>query len=131
MRRSGLRRRRAPLRRGRPLDRRTPLDRKTALQRTAFAPASDAQRAKVAGRRCLACNSDSRIDPAHVVPRSLGGCDDPLCVVPLCRACHRRYDSGTLDLVACLEPAHRAEAAHAVQHLGLAGAMRRISGQRG
>jgi hypothetical protein len=63
-------------------------------------------------------------------PRSLGGCDDALCVVAPCRARHRRYDSGTLDLVAHLEPRHRAEAAHAVEHLGLAGALRRISGNR-
>jgi hypothetical protein len=64
------------------------------------------------------------------VPRSLGGCNDALCVVALCRACHRRYDSGTLDLVAHLVPRHRAEGAHAVEHLGLAGALRRISGNR-
>ena len=123
-------RRSTPLRRGRPLDRRTPLKRKTPLERKPFAPASAAQRAKVAGRRCLVCNASARIDPAHLVPRSLGGCDDALCVVALCRSCHRRYDRGELDLVAYLEPAHRAEAAHAVAHMGLAGALRRISGKR-
>jgi hypothetical protein len=26
-----------------------------------------------------------RIDPAHLIPRSLGGCGDRLCVVPVCR----------------------------------------------
>ena len=41
---------------------------------------------------------------AHVVPRSLGGCDDALCVVALCRDCHRRYDRGALDLVPSWSP---------------------------
>ena len=123
-------RRSTPLRSGRPLDRRVPLKRKTPLERKPFAPASAVQRAKVAGRRCLVCNAATRIDPAHLVPRSLGGCDDALCVVALCRPCHRRYDHGELDLVAYLEAGHRAEAAHAVGHLGLAGALRRISGKR-
>ena len=129
MRRARIRRRTA-LRRGRPPARRTPLQRKTPLQRQPFTAASAPQRAKVAGRRCLVCNASARIDPAHLVPRSLGGCDHALCVVALCRTCHRRYDTGGLDLVAWLEPDHRAEAAHAVSHLGLAGALRRISGQR-
>ena len=130
-------RRRAPLRRGRPLERTSSLKRATPLRRTtplasgSWTPASPPQRAKVAGLRCLACNRATRIDPAHVVPRSLGGCDDALCVVALCRDCHRRYDRGELDLVPYLEPDLRAEAAHAVEHLGLAGALRRLSGTRG
>ena len=124
-------RRRTALRRGRPPTRRARLKRVTPLKRVPCAPASAAQRAKVAGQQCLVCESDTRIDPAHLVPRSLGGCDDALCVIALCRSCHRRYDSGRLDLVAHLEPDHRAEAAHAVEHLGLAKAVRRISGRRG
>lgn len=119
------------MRRGHPPARRTPLKRTTALKRTAFAPASAAQRAKVKGWRCLVCSISTRIDPAHLIARSVGGCDDALCVVALCRSCHRRYDSGALDLVAYLEPEHRAEAAHAVQHVGLAAALRRISNTRG
>lgn len=130
MKRSGIRRR-TRLRRGRPPAKETGLARRTPLKRAAFSPASAAQRARVAGRRCLVCDSATRIDPAHLVPRSLGGCDAPLCVIALCRACHRRYDRGALDLVAYLEPAHRAEAAHAVEHLGLARALRQISGTRG
>jgi hypothetical protein len=66
---------------------------------------TDAQRAAVAGRTCIVCGSERRIDPAHLIPRSLGGCDDPLCVVPACRRCHRAYDRGELDLLAYLEPA--------------------------
>jgi len=130
MRRTPIRRGR-PLRRGRPPARRTPLRRTTALKRRPFAPASAAQRTKVKAARCLVCGSHTPIDPAHLIARSAGGCDDALCVVALCRSCHRRYDSGALDLVAYLEPDHRAEAAHAVAHVGLAGALRRISGRRG
>ena len=56
-------------------------------------------------------------------------CGDPLCVVPLCRRpCHRAYDSGELDLLPHLEPEWRAQLAHAVGHVGLIGALRRISG---
>lgn len=128
--RRALRRRGRPLERHSSLRRTTPLRRKTALARKSWAAASAPQRVKVGGRRCLACNRATRIDPAHVVARSLGGCDDALCVVALCRDCHRRYDRGELDLVPHLEPDLRAEAAHAVEHLGLAGALRRLSGTR-
>jgi hypothetical protein len=121
-------RRSRSLRRGAQLQRRTALKRSTPLKRVPYAPASEAQRAKVAGERCVVCRAAARIDPAHLVPRCLGGCDDALCVIALCRRCHRAYDRGLIDLVAYLEPRHRAEAAHAVEHLGLAGAQRRISG---
>jgi hypothetical protein len=92
--------------------------------------ATDSQRAAVVGRTCIVCGSDRRIDPAHLIPRSLGGCGDALCVVPVCRRCHRAYDRGELDLLPCLEPAWRAQLAHAVGHVGLIGALRRISGDR-
>jgi hypothetical protein len=92
--------------------------------------ASDAQRAAVVGRLCIVCGADKRIDPAHLIPRSLGGCGDRLCVVPACRDCHRAYDRGELDLLHYLEPAWRAQLAHAVGHVGLVGALRRISGGR-
>ena len=92
--------------------------------------ATDAQRAAVAGRTCIVCGSDRRIDPAHLISRSLGGCGDALCVVPACRRCHRAYDGGELDLLPYLEPAWRAQLAHAVGHVGLIGALRRISGAR-
>jgi hypothetical protein len=128
--------RRTPLRRGREPRRRSALKRgralrrSTPLARTSVAPASAAQRAKVAGRRCLVCGAITRIDPAHLVPRSLGGCDAADCVVPLCRVHHRAYDQGGLDLVAHLEPRWRREVAHAVGHLGLVGAQGRLSGRR-
>jgi hypothetical protein len=88
------------------------------------------QRAAVAGRSCVVCGSHRRIDPAHLIPRSLGGCGDPLCVVPLCRLHHRCYDRGELDLLPYLEPAWRAQLSHGVGHVGLIGALRRISGHR-
>jgi hypothetical protein len=90
--------------------------------------ASDAQRAAVAGRACIVCGSEQGVDPAHVIARSLG-CGDALCVVPLCRVCHRAYDTGRLDLLPYLEPQWRAQLAHAVAHAGLIGALRRVSGE--
>ena len=114
-------RRRAPLRAGRPLRRLTPLRRTTSMA------ATDSQRLAVAGRPCIACASEHRVDAAHVIPRSLG-CGDALDVVPLCRACHRAYDTGRLDLLPYLEPKWRAQVAHAVGHVGLIGALRQISG---
>jgi len=115
-------RRRAPLHAGRPLRRLTPLRRTTSMA------ATDAQRAAVAGRPCIACGAEHRVDAAHVIPRSLG-CGGALDVVPLCRACHRAYDAGELDLLPFLEPEWRAQVSHAVGHVGLIGALRRISGR--
>jgi hypothetical protein len=121
---------RTPLRRRAKLRAVKPPRRTSPLQPTASMAATDAQRAAVAGRSCIVCGSDRRIDPAHLIPRSLGGCGDPLCVVPACRRCHRTHDRGELDLVQYLEPAWRPQLAHAVEHVGLIGALRRISGGR-
>jgi hypothetical protein len=128
-------RRSAPLRRGKQLERRTALRRsgppvrRTPLRRSAVTPASPAQRAKVAGRACLVCGQRP-VDPAHLVPRSLGGCDHPDCVVPLCRTHHRLYDRGRLDLLSRLEPRFRAELAHGLLHLGLLRLLRRVTATR-
>jgi hypothetical protein len=64
------------------------------------------------------------------VPRSLGGCDHPKCVVPLCRRCHRAYDARRLDLLPHLEPCFRAELAHALTHLSLVAPLRQVTGER-
>jgi hypothetical protein len=48
--------------------------------------------------------ADGRPSRRNVVPRSLGGCDHPDCIVPLDRRCHRAYDRGELDLLPHLEP---------------------------
>jgi hypothetical protein len=91
--------------------------------------ASPEQRAKVAGHACLVCGGRPP-DPAHLVPRSLGGCDHPSCCVPLCRSHHRAYDRGELDLLSHLEPRYRTELAHGLLHLGLLRLLRRVSGTR-
>lgn len=114
----------------RPLKRRTPLTpegelrRKNALAcstpltRAPLAAAFEEQRRKVDGRSCLVCERSDGVDPAQLAPRSRGGCDHPDCVVPLCRRCHRAFDDGRLDLLPYLEPHHRAELGHALQHHG-------------
>ena len=121
---------RTPMRRRERLRASSKLQRSKPLQRTASMAASERQRAAVLGHRCIVCGADKRIDPAHLIPRSLGGCGAPQCVVPLCRRCHRAYDRAELDLLPYLEPAWRPQLAHAVAHLGLIGALRRVSGRR-
>jgi 5-methylcytosine-specific restriction endonuclease McrA len=128
--RTALLARPTPLTRTSPPVRRTPLRRSTSLEPSGPAAASAAQRLKVDGLTCLVCGARRAIDPAHLVPRSLGGCDEADCVVPLCRRHHRAYDGGELDLLPYLEPARRAEICHAVTHLGLIGALRRLTGRR-
>jgi hypothetical protein len=92
--------------------------------------ATDAQRAAVAGRPCIVCGATSPVDPAHLTSRAQGGCDAPTCCIALCRVHHRAYDAGELDLLPFLEPGCRAQLAHAVGHVGLIGALRRVSGIR-
>jgi hypothetical protein len=132
-------RRTTPLRRGAPPARRTRLARRTPLRRARTArgaiargsmAASDAQRAKIVGGACVVCLQTKGLTPAHLAPRSRGGCDHPDCVVPLCWMHHRAFDTGRLELLPHLEPRWRAEVAHAVLHLGLIGAMRRLSRER-
>jgi hypothetical protein len=53
----------------------------------------------------VVCGAGPRIHPAHLIPRSLGGCGDALCVIPLCGFHHRAYDRGEFDLLPYLEPA--------------------------
>jgi len=90
-----------------------------APQRTGFTPASSAQRAKVKGRGSIV-SAKSPCDPAHLVPRSHGGCDHPDCVIALTRAEHRAFDDGRLDILpyliaqgAWVELAHMIGAHHA------------------
>ncbi len=81
--------------------------------------ASAAQRRKVSGLRCLVCGR-SAVDPAHLVPRRLGGCDSPDCVVALCRTHHRMFDTGGLALMPYLGPGVEGELRHALTHVGRA-----------
>jgi hypothetical protein len=97
-----------------------------------------AQRAKVKLLTCLGCGrevdpdtvGDWTIDPAHLVPRSAGGCDDPPCVIPLCRhryipteGCHPIFDGKVLGKTVDLHPriargGWEKELAHAIREHG-------------
>ena len=89
-------------------------------------PANDFQRRKIISSPPLRTTpSLSRISPDPAVAGRVPG---PAVRVALCRRCHRTYDRGELDLLPYLEPAWRPQLAHAVGHVGLVGALRRISG---
>jgi hypothetical protein len=130
MRRSNGPARRTPPRRSAPLRpgpwRKPTGDAQIPGRRPPFG-ASEAQRRKIVGGACIVCLQTKGITPAHLAPRSLGGCDDPDCVVPLCWMHHRAYDTGRLELLPYLEPRWRGEVAHAVLHLGLIGALRGLA----
>lgn len=66
------------------------------------------------------------IDPAHIIDRARGGCDDEDCICPLPRLLHSMYDAGKLDLLPWLT---RDEQAHAAKHAGLLGALKRTTGE--
>ncbi len=106
-----------------------------------------AQRAKVKLLACVGCGRQVdpeeggpwKIDPAHLVPRSAGGCGDQLCVIPLCRnvfnpdlGCHRPYDLGELDIHGKLvDCGYFAEMAHAIEahHLSPLTLVQRLTGE--
>jgi 5-methylcytosine-specific restriction endonuclease McrA len=92
--------------------------------------ASPAQRLKCRDADCIVCGSPPPSDPAHCIPRSLGGKDHQHDVVPLCRRCHNAYDTGALDLLPFLEPGYRREQERAVELVGLAAAYRRLTNTR-
>lgn len=88
-------------------------------------------RAKVdAEGECRVCNRGDGLEAAHVIGRVHDPADGkvrPVDVIPLCGACHRNYDGRNLDLLPYLT--HDEQAA-AVGHLGIIGALRRISGRQ-
>jgi hypothetical protein len=127
-----------------PLGRGSGLKRETGLKpsakrpkRTPLGHASADQKAKVEreGPRLIVKENAftshdemvAHLDPAHVTPRAIGGCDHEDCIVPLSRAQHRRYDNGELDLLPYLT---LEEQAHAVSHLGIVGALKRTTGEQ-
>lgn len=108
------------------LKRKTPLKR-TALKpsrkptrRSGFTPASPAQREKARIEPCVVSGDEvvygAIIDPAHLCARAHGGCDSELCVVPLRRDLHRRFDDGDLDLLPHLIGRRVPELCHALEH---------------
>lgn len=100
------------------------------MRRSAVSPASDAQRRKVVDRCCVSCGTPNGCDPAHLWPRSLGGCDDQDCVIPLCRECHEDFDRGLVDLEPVLAlPQFAAERSHMASHASFARCVRRLNGQ--
>jgi hypothetical protein len=111
---------------------RTQMTRKPSkLRRGPVGHASPAQRVKVEAQGCRISAARPAeayvVDPAHVVSRALGGCDDPLCIVGLRRDLHIQYDRGELSI---LEYLTLAEQAHVASHLGLLGALKRTTGER-
>ena len=129
--------RKAELKRSSPLRSGSGLNRKP-MKRSGFTPASKEQREKVKGLPCMRCGADGAgmvtgpIDPAHVCARAHGGCDDALCVVPLCRRCHREFDQGQLDLLPHLVFWCVPEIQHALGHYNgdLIALLQRLTGVR-
>jgi len=58
----------------------------------------------------------------------LGGCRHADCVVALCRAHHRLYDSGRLKLAPYLGDSYLREVEHALQHVGPAALVAALAG---
>ncbi|HEX8086561.1 MAG TPA: HNH endonuclease [Solirubrobacteraceae bacterium] len=97
------------------------------MVRFPLVPASPQQRNKVVRLSCVVCER-SPVDPAHLVPRRLGGCNDPDCVIPLCRTHHRLYDHAQLGLGVHLGGEWRRERAHALTHVSAVRLSRALSG---
>ena len=91
--------------------------------------ASREQRLAVKDATCAYCGREG-VDPAHLCPRSLGGCDDRLCVVGLCRLHHNAYDTGRLDIYTVVTELYPEQYAHMVEHLGEQGAEWRLRNER-
>jgi len=84
---------RTPLRRRAPLRAKKKLRRSKPLQQTPSMAATERQRAAVAGRTCIVCGIDKRIDPAHLL--SARRRDETVsCLLVLLSACrHGRWDA--------------------------------------
>jgi hypothetical protein len=93
--------------------------------------ATDAQRAAVAGRSCIICGAVKRVDPAHLIPRAMGGCGDAACVTArsVVRVTgHTTAASSTSSRTWSRDGGRSSR--DAVGHVGLIGALRQISGRR-
>lgn len=95
----------------------------------AISPASPAQREKIKDRICVWCG-DPATDPAHLCPRSRGGCDEAACVVPMCRICHTLFDQGEIDLESVIAlRQYSVERSHMALHMSIAEMKRRLNGR--
>lgn len=108
-------------------------------RRQAVSPASPAQRAKKAAGASIISGATEGLDPAHICPRDLGGCDHPDCVVALTRAEHEAFDhpdhrtGKRLDILPHLI-AHNCidELCHALRHYrgDLIALLERVTGEK-
>lgn len=110
------------------------------LKRTPLGRCTSEQRERVANQVCVVCGGNfGQCEPAHLVPRghpkmSEHAANDVRAIVPLCpgpMGCHRLFDEGKIDLLPYLEPAWRDSQEWAAGAVGLASAVRSISGERG
>jgi hypothetical protein len=136
--------RKTELKRGTSELRRTPLKSSSnGKRRSGFTPASGAQKAKARMEDfCWCCDRERTewltLDPAHVCPRSKGGCDHADCVIVLCRAgdgtgCHRDFDDGNLDLLPVIAGRYErfaTECSHAALHLNPVQLVQRLTNTR-
>ncbi len=53
----------------------------------------------IGGRPCSRCGSPEDIEIHHVIPRRVGGADDPDNLIPLCGHCHSIIECITRDLI--------------------------------
>jgi hypothetical protein len=126
---------RSELQRKTPMRRATPPKASRPKPRSrAISPASAAQRAKVQRIGfCLVTGATEGLDPAHLWPRGMGGCDHEDCIVPLRRDVHRLLDAHELDLLPHLI-AHECwvELAHMVSahHVDPIHMVERLTGER-
>jgi hypothetical protein len=111
------------------------MKRGSKLKRTPCGRTTEEQKDRVAGQACVACRGHAGdCHPAHLIPRSHpkmteDAANDVRAVIPLCFAHHRLFDEGQLDLLADLEPAWRDAQEWAAGAVGLATAMRSITGE--
>jgi hypothetical protein len=130
------------------LQRKTPLKSNSTLSRTGSSKsrrstlgrgggfaASKAQQEKARSEPCVVTGQETlygaTVDPAHLWPRSKGGCDSDLCTVPLVRHLHRLFDEGEFDLLPYLK-GRLPELHHALDHADgdLCGLLHRLTGER-
>ena len=79
---------------------------------------------------CRVCKTGGGLQAAHTIGRIHDNDDGkvrPDDIVPLCPKCHMQYDAHALDLLPYLT---MEEQAAAVSHVGIVGALRRLSGER-